>query len=82
MVMENIIFNRNITRMYDLKGTQYARYTPHADGKEVYLDENFVEDISISPLFMSQKTKQHLQRAIWNDTSFLTVSMQLKYFFL
>ncbi|KAI3960294.1 hypothetical protein MKW98_017018 [Papaver atlanticum] len=72
MVMENIIFNRNITRMYDLKGTQYARYTPHADGKEVYLDENFVEDISISPLFMSQKTKQHLQRAIWNDTSFLT----------
>ncbi|KAI3972922.1 hypothetical protein MKX01_019580 [Papaver californicum] len=78
MVMENIIFNRNISRMYDLKGTQYARYTPHADGKEVYLDENFVEDISISPLFMSQKTKQHLQRAIWNDTSFLTVSVKLR----
>ncbi|MCL7034095.1 hypothetical protein MKW94_016970 [Papaver nudicaule] len=72
MVMENVIFGRNITRMYDLKGTQYARYTPHADGKEVYLDENFVEDVSVSPLFMSQKTKQHLQRAIWNDTSFLT----------
>ncbi|OVA12306.1 Chaperonin Cpn60/TCP-1 [Macleaya cordata] len=73
MVMENLIFGRNITRLYDLKGAQHGRYTLDADGTEkVFLDQNFVEDMNKSPLFVSGKTKHHLQRAIWNDTAFLT----------
>lgn len=72
MVMENIFFGRNITKLYDLKGVIHSRYAPDTGG--TLLDQNFVEDMSSSPLFVGGKTKQRMQRAIWNDTSFLTVS--------
>ncbi|XP_010256247.1 PREDICTED: putative 1-phosphatidylinositol-3-phosphate 5-kinase FAB1D [Nelumbo nucifera] len=73
MVMENLTFGRNITRLYDLKGAMHSRYTSAADAsKKVLLDQNFVEDMHVSPLFVSSKTKHLLQRAVWNDTSFLT----------
>ncbi|RDX90164.1 putative 1-phosphatidylinositol-3-phosphate 5-kinase FAB1D, partial [Mucuna pruriens] len=72
MVMENLTYNRNITRQYDLKGALYARYNSAADGAEdVLLDQNFVNDMNSSPLYVSHKAKQVLQRALWNDTSFL-----------
>ncbi|XP_020231684.1 putative 1-phosphatidylinositol-3-phosphate 5-kinase FAB1D isoform X2 [Cajanus cajan] len=72
MVMENLTYNRNITRQYDLKGALYARYNSAADGDgDVLLDQNFVNDMNSSPLFVSHKAKQVLQRAVWNDTSFL-----------
>eukprot|EP00268_Persea_americana_P061300 TRINITY_DN7729_c0_g2_i2.p1 TRINITY_DN7729_c0_g2~~TRINITY_DN7729_c0_g2_i2.p1 ORF type:complete len:1458 (+),score=277.34 TRINITY_DN7729_c0_g2_i2:442-4374(+) len=70
MVMENIFFGRNITKLYDLKGVIHSRYAPDTGG--TLLDQNFVEDMSSSPLFVGGKTKQRMQRAIWNDTSFLT----------
>ncbi|XP_043707213.1 putative 1-phosphatidylinositol-3-phosphate 5-kinase FAB1D [Telopea speciosissima] len=73
MVMENLTFGRNITRLYDLKGTLHSRHTPAADASgKVLLDQNFVDDMIISPLYVSGETKHLLQRAIWNDTSFLT----------
>ncbi|KAF9603583.1 hypothetical protein IFM89_037082 [Coptis chinensis] len=73
MVMENLLFGKNITRLYDLKGSEYARYTSNANGiGEVLLDGNFVEDMNVSPLYVSGKTKHALERALWNDTSFLT----------
>ncbi|XP_027364177.1 putative 1-phosphatidylinositol-3-phosphate 5-kinase FAB1D isoform X2 [Abrus precatorius] len=72
MVMENLTYNRNITRQYDLKGALYARYNSAADGAgDVLLDQNFVNDMNSSPLYVSHKTKRVLQRAVWNDTSFL-----------
>ncbi|KAF7812066.1 putative 1-phosphatidylinositol-3-phosphate 5-kinase FAB1D isoform X1 [Senna tora] len=72
MVMENLTYNRNITRKYDLKGALYARYNSAVDGAEdVLLDQNFVNDMNSSPLYVSNTTKRHLQRAIWNDTTFL-----------
>ncbi|XP_058087843.1 1-phosphatidylinositol-3-phosphate 5-kinase FAB1B-like isoform X2 [Magnolia sinica] len=70
MVMENIFFGRNISRLYDLKGVLHSRYNSDANG--TLLDQNFVADVLASPYFVGGKTKQHLQRAIWNDTSFLT----------
>lgn len=74
MVMENLLCGRNITRMYDLKGAVFSRYVsdPNRPGA-VLLDQNFVEDMGLSPLYVRGRTKQLLQRAIWNDTSFLTV---------
>ncbi|KAF9597043.1 hypothetical protein IFM89_015198 [Coptis chinensis] len=73
MVMENLLFGKNITHLYDLKGSEYARYTSNANGiGEVLLDGNFVEDMNVSPLYVSGKTKHALERALWNDTSFLT----------
>ncbi|XP_042503075.1 putative 1-phosphatidylinositol-3-phosphate 5-kinase FAB1D isoform X2 [Macadamia integrifolia] len=73
MVMENLTFGRNITRLYDLKGALHSRHTPDADAPgNVLLDQNFVDDMNMSPLYVSGETKHLLQRAIWNDTSFLT----------
>ncbi|XVF63238.1 hypothetical protein PTKIN_Ptkin09bG0071600 [Pterospermum kingtungense] len=72
IVMENLTFGRNITRQYDLKGALHARFNSAADGSgEVLLDQNFVNDMNSSPLFVSNKAKRLLQRAVWNDTTFL-----------
>ncbi|KAK9270349.1 hypothetical protein L1049_025928 [Liquidambar formosana] len=72
MVMENLSFGRNITRQYDLKGALHARYSSAADGSgDVLLDQNFVNDMNASPLYVSNKAKCLLQRAVWNDTTFL-----------
>ncbi|PIA41011.1 hypothetical protein AQUCO_02300055v1 [Aquilegia coerulea] len=73
MVMENLLFRRNITHLYDLKGLQHMRYTKDLDGGgNVFLDKNFVEDMNLSPLYLSEKTNRLLKRAIWNDTCFLS----------
>lgn len=76
MVMENLSFGRKITRQYDLKGALHARFTAtSANGAEdVLLDQNFVNDMNKSPLYVSKTSKQNLQRAVYNDTAFLTVS--------
>lgn len=72
MVQENLSFGRNITRQYDLKGALHARFTATADGAgDVLLDQNFVNDMNSSPLYVGQKAKRLLQRAVWNDTTFL-----------
>ncbi|XP_045808315.1 putative 1-phosphatidylinositol-3-phosphate 5-kinase FAB1D isoform X2 [Trifolium pratense] len=72
VVMENLAYNRNIVRQYDLKGALFDRYTSAAVGAgDVLLDQNFVNDMNSSPLYVSHKEKRVLQRAVWNDTSFL-----------
>ncbi|XP_068662384.1 putative 1-phosphatidylinositol-3-phosphate 5-kinase FAB1D [Aristolochia californica] len=73
MVMENLLFGRNVSRLYDLKGALHSRYISDANGPgTVLLDQNFVEDMLISPMYISGKTKHIMERAIWNDTCFLT----------
>ncbi|AQK83343.1 Putative 1-phosphatidylinositol-3-phosphate 5-kinase FAB1D [Zea mays] len=73
MVMENLLFGHNISRIYDLKGAIFSRrVTDSNDHDTVYLDQNYVEDMSFSPIYIGGRTKHLLQRAIWNDTSFLT----------
>ncbi|KAD4586336.1 hypothetical protein E3N88_23937 [Mikania micrantha] len=74
MVMENITYCRKVTRQYDLKGALYARYNAAAaadGGGDVLLDQNFVNDMNVSPLYVNTKAKRNLQRAVWNDTAFL-----------
>ncbi|KAJ4846089.1 hypothetical protein Tsubulata_016727 [Turnera subulata] len=72
MVMENLTFGRNITRLYDLKGALHARYSSASDGSgDVLLDQNFVNDMNSSPLYVSNRAKRLLERAVWNDTTFL-----------
>ncbi|XP_038714940.1 putative 1-phosphatidylinositol-3-phosphate 5-kinase FAB1C isoform X2 [Tripterygium wilfordii] len=73
MVMENLFFRRNVTRIYDLKGSARARYNPDTTGaNRVLLDMNLVETLRTEPIFLGSKAKRSLERAIWNDTSFLT----------
>jgi hypothetical protein len=77
MVMENLLFGHNISRIYDLKGAIFSRrVTDSNDHDTVYLDQNYVEDMGFSPIYIGGRTKHLLQRAIWNDTSFLTVSIK------
>lgn len=79
MVMENLSFGRNISRQYDLKGALHARFNSVADGSgDVLLDQNFVNDMNASPLYVGTKSKRILQRAVWNDTTFLNVSLEFK----
>nr|GEV09515.1 putative 1-phosphatidylinositol-3-phosphate 5-kinase FAB1D [Tanacetum cinerariifolium] len=72
MVMENVTYGRKISRQYDLKGALYARFNAAVDGAgDVLLDQNFVNDMNVSPLYVNTKAKRNLQRAVWNDTAFL-----------
>lgn len=72
LVMENLLFRRNITRLYDLKGSARARYNPDTSGSnKVLLDQNLIEAMPTSPIFVGNKAKRLLERAVWNDTAFL-----------
>ncbi|CAD5190947.1 unnamed protein product [Musa acuminata subsp. malaccensis] len=73
MVMENLLYGHKISRTYDLKGAVFDRYISDAKyGEKVLLDQNFVEDMHKSPIYVGGDTKLLLQRAVWNDSSFLT----------
>nr|GMD77994.1 putative 1-phosphatidylinositol-3-phosphate 5-kinase FAB1D [Ipomoea batatas] len=80
MVMENLSFGRNITRQYDLKGALHARFNSAGNGAgDVLLDQNFVNDMNVSPLYVSRESKRNLQRAVWNDTGFLNLINVMDY---
>ncbi|XP_026440763.1 1-phosphatidylinositol-3-phosphate 5-kinase FAB1B-like isoform X2 [Papaver somniferum] len=71
-VMENLLFGRNLTRLYDLKGSTQSRYNADAsESNKVLLDQNLIEEMPTSPIFVGNKAKRLLERAVWNDTSFL-----------
>uniref|UniRef100_A0A0E0AW40 1-phosphatidylinositol-3-phosphate 5-kinase n=1 Tax=Oryza glumipatula TaxID=40148 RepID=A0A0E0AW40_9ORYZ len=71
LVMENLLFGRNITRLYDLKGSSRSRYNADSSSNKVLLDQNLIEAMPTSPIFVGNKAKRLLERAVWNDTSFL-----------
>ncbi|KAK9115379.1 hypothetical protein Syun_022176 [Stephania yunnanensis] len=72
MVMENLFFQRNISRVYDLKGSARSRYNSDKTGKnKVLLDMNLLETLRTNPIFLCKKAKRSLERAVWNDTNFL-----------
>lgn len=71
LVMENIFFKRNTSRVYDLKGSLRCHRTPDTStDNPVLLDTNLLET---KPIFMGGKAKREMERAIWNDTYFLAV---------
>lgn len=72
MVMENLFYKRNISRIYDLKGSERSRYNPDTTGtNKVMLDMNLLEALRTKPIFLGSRAKRRLERAVWNDTSFL-----------
>lgn len=78
LVMENLLFGRNVTRLYDLKGSSRSRYNPDSSGNnKVLLDQNLIEAMPTSPIFVGNKAKRLLERAVWNDTAFLAVSRKI-----
>ncbi|KAJ1258876.1 hypothetical protein BS78_10G109300 [Paspalum vaginatum] len=74
MVMENLFFKRKVSRIYDLKGSLRSRYNPDTSGNnKVLLDLNLLETLHTKPIFLGSKSKRRLERAVWNDTSFLAL---------
>ncbi|CAN1136142.1 1-phosphatidylinositol-3-phosphate 5-kinase FAB1B [Linum perenne] len=72
LVMENLLYRRVVTRLYDLKGSSRSRYNPDTSGSnKVLLDQNLIEAMPTSPIFVGNKAKRLLERAVWNDTAFL-----------
>ncbi|KAL6573774.1 hypothetical protein OROHE_002233 [Orobanche hederae] len=72
MVMENLFYGRKISKVYDLKGSARSRYNPDTMGaNKVLLDMNLLETLRTNPMFLGSKAKRSLERAVWNDTSFL-----------
>lgn len=83
LVMENLLFRRNIAQLYDLKGSSRSRYNPDTSGNnKVLLDQNLIEAMATSPIFVGNKAKRLLERAVWNDTAFLAVSNTNKIFLI
>ncbi|KAJ3046413.1 1-phosphatidylinositol-3-phosphate 5-kinase [Rhizophlyctis rosea] len=72
-VMENLFYERKISRIFDLKGSMRNRHVQSTGRQnEVLLDENLVEFIYESPLFIREHSKKLLRASVWNDTLFLS----------
>lgn len=73
LIMENLFYQTKNIRIFDLKGSMRNRHVEQT-GKEneVLLDENMVEYIYESPLFVRQYDKKLLRSSLWNDTIFLS----------
>ncbi|KAK3702922.1 Mitochondrial distribution and morphology protein 12 [Vermiconidia calcicola] len=72
LVMENLFYERNPNRRFDLKGSMRNRkIETTGQPDEVLLDENLVETIFESPLFVREHARKLLQASVWNDTMWL-----------
>ncbi|ORX50232.1 hypothetical protein DM01DRAFT_1099952 [Hesseltinella vesiculosa] len=73
LVMENLFYDRCVKKIFDLKGSMRNRHV-QVTGKEneVLLDENMVEYLLQSPLFLRAHAKQLLRESLHNDTLFLS----------
>ncbi|KAI7849578.1 hypothetical protein BDC45DRAFT_609498 [Circinella umbellata] len=80
VVMENLFYHRNVKKIFNLKGTLRNRHI-HATGNEdvVLLDENLVELIYQSPLFIREYSKKKLRSSLHNDTLFLSMRNIMDY---
>nr|GEY11266.1 putative 1-phosphatidylinositol-3-phosphate 5-kinase FAB1C [Tanacetum cinerariifolium] len=74
MVMENLFFKKSISWVYDLKGSARSRYNSDMTGtNKTLLHMNLLEALRTNPISVGGKAKRNLERAVWNDTSFLAV---------
>jgi len=72
IVMENLFYNKNVTKIYDLKGSRRNRYVNPEQSDLVLLDENLHEVMFTTPIWVNQISKTKLQASIQNDTLFLS----------
>ncbi|XP_028393496.1 1-phosphatidylinositol 3-phosphate 5-kinase-like isoform X2 [Dendronephthya gigantea] len=82
LVMDNLLYNCKVDQIFDLKGSVRSRYVntlPDNEVEKVLLDENLLEMIAESPLFIRPHSKAVLSRAIMDDTKFLAKHMVMDY---
>lgn len=80
LIMENLFYNKKTTRIFDLKGSMRNRHVQQT-GKEneVLLDENMIEYIYESPVFVRDHSKKLLRGSLFNDTAFLSAMDVMDY---
>jgi len=81
LVMENLFYDREPNRRFDLKGSMRNRKIESTGERdEVLLDENLVDIIySETPIFVREHTKKLLKACVWNDTLFLSQQNVMDY---
>jgi 1-phosphatidylinositol-3-phosphate 5-kinase len=80
LIMENLFYNHNTTRIFDLKGSMRNRHVQQTGKQdEVLLDENMIEYIYESPVFVKEHSKKLLRGSLFNDTSFLSAMDVMDY---
>lgn len=83
LVMENLFHSRQIKHRFDLKGSVRNRLIETSvdsmDQDAVLLDENFINMISESPLYIYPHSKYVLMQAINNDSQFLASQTVMDY---
>ncbi|KAF3918372.1 hypothetical protein ABW21_db0209423 [Orbilia brochopaga] len=80
LVMENLFYDRKMSRTFDLKGSMRNRYVQETgEQNEVLLDENMVDYIWKNPLFVREHSKKLLRASLWNDTLFLERNQVMDY---
>ncbi|KAJ4373961.1 Mitochondrial distribution and morphology protein 12 [Neocucurbitaria cava] len=81
LVMENLFYDREPNKRYDLKGSMRNRKIEvTGERDEVLLDENLVDIIySEAPIFVREHTKKLLKSSVWNDTLFLSQNNVMDY---
>lgn len=73
LVMENLFYGRKFDKFFDLKGSMRNRKVAETGkANEVLLDENMVEYIYETPVFVREHSKRMLRASLYNDTLFLT----------
>lgn len=80
LVMENLFYDREPNRRFDLKGSMRNRKIQSTGERdEVLLDENLVDIIFEKPIFVREHTKKLLKASVWNDTLFLSKQNVMDY---
>ncbi|GAA5927806.1 uncharacterized protein JCM15063_005999 [Sporobolomyces koalae] len=70
LVMENLFYGRQLTQIFDLKGSTRNR---RADSNNpVLLDENLMEISLKTPIYVREESQSFIRQAIHNDSQFLS----------
>ena len=81
LIMENLFFEKEVSRSYDLKGSVRNRLISEGDTQHgmVLLDENLLRVSCESPLYVNQQDKDILNEAIKRDAGFLASHQMMDY---
>ncbi|OEU22087.1 SAICAR synthase-like protein [Fragilariopsis cylindrus CCMP1102] len=78
-VMQNIFYNKKITKTFDLKGSLRVTTTTPIKGLRTLLDGDFLEETFGRPMPMHDRAKAVFHMSILNDTLFLSIINVLDY---
>ena len=81
LIMENLFYNKKISRSYDLKGSVRNRLILEDGGQQgaVLLDENLLRVSCERPLYVNETDKNSLNQAIKRDATFLASHRMMDY---